>query len=126
MPQLTLILGLLLILLGAGGYLGTGTESVTALIPTFFGVPFVLLGLLARKDNLRMHAMHVASLLALLGLIGALVRPARKLFAGELSFSTALASQAAMALLCGAFLVLCIKSFVDARLRRKDRPDVKA
>ena len=83
MPRLTIIFGPLLILLGAGGYFGTGQTSVTALIPAFFGVPFLLLGLVALKDGLRKHAMHAASLLALLGVIGALGRPVVKLAAGE-------------------------------------------
>ena len=119
MPQLTLALGLLLILLGAGGYFGPGQTSITALIPAFFGAVFLLLGLVALKEGLRKHAMHAASLLALLGVVGALMRPVKMLSAGKFEFNVAAASQLAMAALCGLFLVLCIKSFVDARLRRK-------
>ena len=117
MPQLTIALAILLVLLGAGGYFGTGRTSVTALIPAFFGVPFLLSGLVALKDGLRMHAMHAASLLALLGVAGALFRPAKALAAGALEFNTAVASQLTMAVLCAVFLALCIKSFVDARHR---------
>ena len=119
MPRLTILFGVLLILLGAGGYFGPGRTSVTALIPAFFGVPFLLLGLVALKDGLRKHAMHAASLLALLGVVGALFRPVKTLLAGAFEFNTAVASQFTMAALCVVFLGLCIKSFVDARVRRK-------
>jgi hypothetical protein len=51
MQNLTLSLGILLIILGAASYLGTGQESVTALIPSFFGILFVLFGWLGKKKN---------------------------------------------------------------------------
>ena len=38
MPRWTLLLSALLIALGVGFWLGTGRQSVTALIPTFFGL----------------------------------------------------------------------------------------
>ena len=60
MPKITIGLGILLILLGLGGYFGTDAKSFTALIPAFVGVPLLLLGCLALKDNLRKHAMHAA------------------------------------------------------------------
>lgn len=124
MTSLTIALGILLILLGLGGYLGTGRESITALIPAMFGLPILLAGLTGLRDAWRMHAMHVATLLALLGLIGALARPIRKLLSGaELQWSAALVSQVAMAVLCGTFLVLAVKSFIDARRRRRPSPD---
>jgi hypothetical protein len=68
--------------------------------------------------------MHVATLLALLGLIGSLARPVRKLISGaDLHWSAALVSQVAMAVLCGVFVALAAKSFIDARQRRRSSPD---
>lgn len=118
MARLTLVIGILLILVGAVGYFGTGTGSVTAWIPAFFGVPLVVLGLLARREAARMHAMHAVSLVAMLGVVGSLYRPIKAFAAGEFAFSAAVASQTAMAVLCGTLLAACIKSFVDARLRK--------
>jgi uncharacterized membrane protein len=119
MAQLSIGLGVLLILLGLVSYFGTGRESVTALIPAFFGAPILIAGLVGLKHAFRKHAMHVATLLALLGLIGALERPVRKLASGaELTWSIPLVAQVTMAALCGIFVILAIKSFVDARRRR--------
>lgn len=119
MSRLAIGLGILLIVLGVGSYLGTGAASITALIPAFFGLPILAAGLVGLQDAWRKHAMHVATLLALLGLAGALARPLQKLTSGAgLHWSAALGSQVAMAVLCGVFVVLAIKSFVDARRRR--------
>ncbi len=47
MAKITIGLGIVLIALGFGSYFGTGQASVTALIPAFFGLPLLLLGLVA-------------------------------------------------------------------------------
>src|SRR5262249_18560377 len=36
----------------------TGTKGLTALIPSLFGVVLIVCGVLARRENLRKHAMH--------------------------------------------------------------------
>ncbi|NLY01008.1 MAG: hypothetical protein GXY83_33375 [Rhodopirellula sp.] len=120
MAQLSAALGILLIALGLVSYFGTGRESVTALIPAFFGLPILIAGLVGLQESFRKHAMHLATLLALLGLIGALERPVRKLATGaELAWSAPLISQLTMAALCFGFVILAVKSFVDARRRRQ-------
>lgn len=122
MAGTTITFGTLLILLGVVGYVATGAVSITALIPAFFGIVFALLGLLARNDGLRKHVMHAAAVLALVGLV-ATVRvffgPLPTLLAGgEVARPAAVISQAIMAVLSLGFLVLCIKSFRDARRAR--------
>jgi hypothetical protein len=82
---------------------------------------------LARNDRLRMHAMHLAALLGLVGFIVPAVRAAPKvgtLFDGtaERPAAIAVASQLLMALLCAVFVGLCIKSFIDARRARRQQP----
>ncbi len=121
MAQLTIGLGVLLIILGLVSYFATGQQSVTALIPAFFGLPILIVGLIGLWHRARMHAMHFATLLALLGFLGALERPVRKLANGEaLTWSAPLISQITMAALCGIFVILAVKSFIDAR-RRKEK-----
>ena len=116
MAKITIGLGCVLIALGLGGYVGTGRASVTALIPAFFGLPLLLLGLVALKERMRKHAMHAAALIALLGLVGSLFRIVKKLIVGEeLEVSTAVTMQLVMAALCAVFVVLCIRSFIQAR-----------
>jgi uncharacterized membrane protein len=110
--------GVLLILVGLAGYFGTGTESVTALIPAFVGLPLLLLGLLALKESLRKHAMHAAAAVGLLGFLASAGRLLWTRFAGT---TAAVLSQASMAVLCAVFVGLCVKSFIDARRARENK-----
>ncbi len=123
MTRLTIIIGLLLMLVGAGLYFGlTAAEgdwvSPTALIPAAAGLPIFLLGLLALRDSWRKHAMHVVSLLALLGLLLPVGRLGMKLAQGAQVKPTILTSLLLMAVLSGILLLACIRSFVRARLTR--------
>jgi len=117
-PLLSLVIGIALIALGLVGYVASGMVSWTALIPSFFGVPLAALGLLGRNERARKHAMHGAAILALLGLLGT-ARGAvsfGKLVGGmEIERPTAAISQTIMAVLCVIFLVVCVRSFVQAR-----------
>ncbi|MFV0338701.1 MAG: hypothetical protein ACK5LK_10730, partial [Chthoniobacterales bacterium] len=121
---LTILTGSLLILLGLGGYFGTDAQSVTALIPAFFGIVFALLGLIATaKDSLRKHVMHVAALLSLLGFGSVFFRIFKKLpalFTGQPvePSNVAVWLQVLFVAICLSFLVACIRSFVKARLAR--------
>lgn len=128
MAVLALWFGGILILLGVGGYLLA--LSGTALIPAGFGAILVVLGLLARRPPMRMHAMHGAALVSLIG-FGV---PAWMLTFGAISGSLANAIeqgriapylQGLMALVCLVFLGLCIKSFIDARRQRKQEETAK-
>lgn len=123
MTRITILIGVLLLLLGLGVYAATGMKSVTALIPAFFGLPLLVLGLLALRDAWRKHAMHAAALVALLGFLGALARPLQLVVSGRpLVVSAPLVSQFLMAILCGLLVVLAVKSFIDARRRRPEPP----
>jgi hypothetical protein len=118
MSSQTLYTGIALIVLGIAGYGLSGAASVTALIPAFIGVVFVLLGLLGRKESFRKHVMHAAILLALLavggtfgGITGLLVwlggtPPERPM---------AVVVQAITALLCILLIAGGIRSFLAAR-----------
>lgn len=122
MPQVTFIYGLVLVLLGVGGYFGTGGASLTALIPALFGLPIMICGVMARKEHLLMHAMHGASALGILAFLStALSFPKALLMVsgGGGERSSAVYSQAVMALLSGIFVVLCVRSFIEAKKARK-------
>lgn len=118
MAKFTRIFGVTLIFLGLISYFTTGMVSITALIPAFFGIIFVILGMAARNDSLYKHLMHGAALLALLGLIGSargLVNVFGLLTGEAVKRPDAAISQAVMALLCLIFLGAAVKSFIDAR-----------
>lgn len=120
MPSISIICGVLLILIGIAGYLNGVTNdkaSVTALIPSFFGLILVVSGMLGRKyEGSRKHLMHGAILVALLGFIATAGRLMSKM--SELSASPAVLSQAATAIVCLAFVILAIRSFAAARRER--------
>ena len=114
-----------LVLLGLGSYFGTGAEHPTALIPAAAGVLLIVFGLLARNPKLRMHAMHVAALIGLLGFFGSVsgLPQLMKLIAGDtIARPAAAISRSMMAVLCLAFVVLTVRSFVAARIARKRAP----
>jgi hypothetical protein len=120
--SLTIVFGVLLILLGVGGYFGTGRASTTALIPAIPGILFILLGLMARNARLRMHAMHAAAALALIGLLmmipKGLIPLARWAGGTAPAMPAAVISRCIMAALMLVFLILCVRSFINARRAR--------
>lgn len=117
MPSTSIACGTLLVLIGIIGYINgvmTGHASITALIPAFFGIILVLLGVFARmREPLRKHLMHAAVIVALLGF----VLPAARLLSkiGEITYNAAVVSQVSMALVCLLFVVLAVRSFIEAR-----------
>lgn len=119
MAILTILLGALLIALGVGGYLLADPPSVTALIPAFFGVVFVVLGGMGLKRAWRRFASPAALVLALLGVLGTAPMGWPKLPAlltgKDLERPAAVASQSIMAALCLLFLVAVIVLFVRRR-----------
>ncbi len=123
MSRIAIFFGVVLILVGVIGYVAGNYVSVTALIPAFIGIIIALMGLIAQsKESMRMHAMHVAVLIGLLGFIGTSIRwiPALMNYIsnGTVKNSAAFISQTLTALLCLAFVILCVKSFIDARKNR--------
>ena len=120
MAPIAIVFGVLLTVLGGGLYVYSEMASITALIPAFFGLPLIVLGVIARNENARKHAMHGA---ALIGLVG-FAMPAYMVIAGLVRgdvFGLAKGEQAAMSVLCLVFLVLCVKSFIDVRKARKQK-----
>ena len=67
---LTIIIGLLLIIVGILSRVLTGTSSITALIPAFFGLPILVLGWLSLAPNRTRWSMIAVGIIALLGIIG--------------------------------------------------------
>jgi heme A synthase len=118
MEKFTRVFGIILIILGLASYFGTGMVSITALIPAFFGVVFLILGFAARKESLYKHVMHGAAVLALVGLFGSaggLLNVAYMIGGNSVERPSAAISQAIMALLCIIFIGAAVKSFIDAR-----------
>lgn len=95
--------------------------SYTSLIPAGFGVVLMLLGHASlMKDTMRKHLMHVAVVIGLLGFFAALGGLFRKGLPTTLS--AGVLSQLGMAIVCLAFVILCVRSFIAARRERVQQP----
>jgi peptidoglycan/LPS O-acetylase OafA/YrhL len=96
-------------------YVRTGEGHPTALIPAAIGALILVCGAVAsRNDALRKHMMHVAVVIGLLGFIATAVRLVMK--ATELNL--AVLSQLATSIVCLVFVILAVRSFIDARRER--------
>ena len=118
MSNITIAMAVALIVLGVGGYMGSGGVSPTALIPAALGLVLLVLGVLARDPGKRKHAMHGAAMVGLIGALGTvtgLVKFVRMAFGESVARPQAVMSQAAMCVMCLVFVALCVKSFIDAR-----------
>jgi uncharacterized membrane protein (UPF0136 family) len=114
MYKTTILFGALLIITGLVGYLGTGSEQKTALIPAAFGIVILICGLLAANESRRMMAMHIAVLFGLLGAIGVV-----PVLLKEGQPQAAFISKVVTLILCVIFVGLCIRSFIAARKARE-------
>jgi uncharacterized membrane protein len=118
MPTLSIIFGIILITMGLIGYFGLGSQSITALIPAFLGLPVLILGVLGLNEKKLKVTMHIVSVLMLLGLLGT-IRGLFKFFSmiggTQVERPEAVTVQAIMAILCLIFLIFAVKSFIDAR-----------
>jgi hypothetical protein len=106
---------MLLILLGVGGYFASGRVSKTALIPAFFGIPILALGLAALRADWHDYALYGAIALAALGFLGSgrgLPALVRLLSGKEVKRPAAAIAQSIMAGLCLAFVVWGAWSFL--------------
>jgi hypothetical protein len=123
MAKFAVLFGVLLIAVGCIGYFepsifgkGVPQASPTGLIPAWFGAALALCGLVSlMKPSLNKHLMHFAAMVGLFGAAGGFMPLVR----GNFDFT--LASNVAGMLMTGlsiAFVVLCVRSFIQARQAR--------
>jgi len=112
----TVLFGMLLTALGVLGYFVADQTFWPALIPASLGLVLLAAGLLGLKQTFRKNAMHVAALFALLGLVGTVhaLLQIIKLVLQQPGWVV----ESVTAILCGMFVWLAIRSFIEARRRR--------
>ena len=120
MVRATLVFAILLIALGLAGYLGTGSHYPTALIPAWIGVALGFGGLLAisPSEKRRKLFMHINVTIGLLGFLGGAAEVVRSYVHATFTYATemaAMASKLTMTALLLVYLILCVRSFVEAR-----------
>jgi hypothetical protein len=119
-----IVTGALLVLSGVAFYVGITPHHFTALIPAVLGLVIFILGLAARNEKIRRHAMHGAMLFGLIGFLGSLMGIPDWLLVIQgkpVTFRPQAAQeQFLMFIICGVFLIMCINSFVKARRARTE------
>jgi hypothetical protein len=128
-PFVAILCGLLLVGLGLDGYYDLvglvqpkELHAATSLIPVYFGAALILCGLVALKESLLKHAMHLAAMVGLIGLLagaGMGLPKLPKLLDHTAERPAAVRQQLGLAAICLVFVLLCINSFIQARRRRR-------
>ncbi|NDK32180.1 hypothetical protein FH975_10405 [Nesterenkonia sp. Hz 6-5] len=122
MPKLTFITGAILVVVGLGGYLFSLTNETdhwTALIPALVGLLLLVSGAIALKNL--MVGVHIALVIALIGALG-MIMPLMSLgdlFAGEAERPAAVISALVSLIVLVVYLVLGVRSFIQARRWKK-------
>ncbi|MEM9774894.1 MAG: hypothetical protein AAF902_09955 [Chloroflexota bacterium] len=107
--QMIMILGGLMIILGVLARLLTGTKSITALIPVFFGVPIAILGYFIQNNPSNGVLIIITAVLGLLGAAGS-ATVVRDLAQGKGTPASQL-SRALMLLFCFYLLAVCYSAY---------------
>jgi hypothetical protein len=123
MDKLTVRFGILLALIGFGAFFWTGGTHPTALIPALIGMLLVILGRIAKTEDVkkRMIAMHIAVTVALLGFLGTAngFFQTLQILAGKtFDHPVAVIEKGGTFLVCFVYVVLCVRSFIAARKAR--------
>jgi len=117
MAKVTLVFAVLLIVLGLVGYLGTGSEHSTALIPTWVGLAMGVSGLLAMSPSERRRKlfMHINVTIGLVGFLGTFAEIIRSCSSSKPLDFTAMIAKLALVWLLLIYDFICMRSFLVAR-----------
>ena len=123
MAKLTIMFGIVLILLGIVGFVSSPLHAPTALIPCAVGVILAFLGALASTEDAkkRMLHMHIAVTVGLLGFLGTAMsiwQYIQMLRGVQFPHPIAVEEKAAMSIVLLVFVILCVRSFINARRAR--------
>ena len=114
-PNLAIISGSILIIWGIFSYFASDSASFTALIPSVFGAPLLILGVLSIRDSSnKHHYMHASMIFALFSLLGGL-----RMFQLEDPSNLTLASHLILLIVGLIFMIGGILSFRYARKLRE-------
>lgn len=113
MAKVTIGFGFALIVVGLIGFIPSGQG--TAMIPAIAGGLMIICGSIALKPDLRKHAMHGAVMVGLLGFLASAGRLVGSVMSGKTPSGLAMFSMGAMAALSFVFVLLCVRSFIEAR-----------
>ena len=117
MHRWTILFGLLLLVVGMGGYFLGGAENYMALFPAVLGVAMFVCGMVAAQGAMRMLAMHVAALIGMIGVVGPVVTIFKDIT--NTANTAAVLAKGLTSALCLMFVLMCVNSFLEVRRARK-------
>lgn len=125
MAKITIVFGVLLIITGAVAFALVGHQSHAyhALIPVGFGLLLAIFGALANTPDAkkRMLFMHIAVTVGLLGFLGTIpgfIGTLQMMAGHAVARPDAAKVQTIMGSLCLIYVLLCVRSFINARRAR--------
>ena len=116
MENITIIYGIFLIVWGVAVTIFSGSQSITSLIPTIFGLTIIILSFFAKKlPNRKKLFMHIVVLIGFIVFLGGLDL-IRGLIQGNIFVNLLASLSKFMMMISGlSFIILCIKSFIFNR-----------
>ena len=125
MAKITIVFGILLIITGGVAFALVRHEphAIHALIPAILGLLLAIFGALANTPDpkKRMLHMHIAVTIGLLGVLGTapgFIKVAMMMAGHAVSGADAAKVQTIAGTLCLIFVLLCVRSFINARRSR--------
>ncbi|MGA1196639.1 MAG: hypothetical protein ACO36I_09105 [Candidatus Latescibacterota bacterium] len=119
MKTTILMSGIFLIIMGLVGYFVLGAESVTALIPTFWGLPLLSLYLIGQYDERLKKTTRIVGLVLMLlgagGSIGGIFKVIQFLSGETLARPGATLMQSLMFIICINYIRMAIKELRQRR-----------
>jgi hypothetical protein len=128
-PRVTVVIGFVLMVVGATGYQLTGSTHPTALLPALIGLLLAIAGILARRESRRALWMHIAVTIGALGFLGTLPSIAGivKMAMGKVvEHPIAVEEKFATSIICLIFVAACVRSFIMARKARTPAAEPEA
>ena len=112
--------GAALVILGVFGYIKSGGDSITALIPAFLGSPIIIFSLLSLKPKFLKVGMHVNVVIALAGFVATFKDTLSLLSGQEFDNELAAYSKALTCILSFLFIICSVVSFVGVSRAKKN------
>jgi hypothetical protein len=116
MHRWTILFGLLLVVIGLGGYYFSDAKQPMTLIPAVLGIAMFVCGVVAAQGAMRMLAMRVAALIGMIGFVGPMVTIFNDITNITNTANTAeVLAKGLTSALCLMFVLICVNSFLEAR-----------